>query len=110
MLWGQLDVISVLLHLLALRHTRRLLTCLIPKQPGYPVGPDQAMAYAQRVRKLAWKAVRHLPLDASCLRQSVLIWWFLRRRGLAAELRIGIDKGGGVSRPRLGRSRGADGE
>jgi len=90
-LWGQLGVVSVLLHLLKLRRTRRLLTYLIPKKPSYPTGLDQAMAYAQRIRKLAWKAGRHLPLDISCLRQSLLIWWFLRRRGLAAELRIGVN-------------------
>ncbi|WP_176722219.1 lasso peptide biosynthesis B2 protein [Candidatus Thiosymbion oneisti] len=91
MLWGQLVMISVLLRLLTLRRTRQLLMYLTPKKPGYPTGLDQAMAYAQRIRKLAWIASRHLPFDAYCLRQSVLIWWFLRRRGLAAELRIGVN-------------------
>ena len=89
MLWGQLAVVSVLLYLLTLRRTRQLLMYLIPRQPSYPAGSNQAMSYAQRIRKLAWIASRHLPLDASCLRQSLLIWWLLLRRGLAAELRIG---------------------
>jgi len=91
MLWGQLGMVSVLLHLLALRRTRRLLTYLILRKPSDPAGIDQAMAYAQRIRKLAWKASRHLPFDASCLHQYLLIWWSLRRRGLGAELRIGVD-------------------
>lgn len=91
MLWGQLAMVSMLLHLLMLRRTCRLLTCLIPEKPSYPAGLDQAMSYAQRIRKLAWIASRYLPLDVSCLRQSVLIWWFLLRRGLGAELRIGVN-------------------
>jgi len=89
MLWGQLAMVSVLLHLLTLRRTRRFLMYLIPRQLSYPAGSDQAMPYAQRIRKLAWVAGRHLPVNTSCLRQSLLIWWLLRRRGLAAELRIG---------------------
>ena len=63
---------------------------LTPKKPSYLAGLDQAMSYAQRVRKLAWTASRHLPIDASCLRQSLLIWWLLLLRGLAAELCIGV--------------------
>jgi len=88
-LWGQLAMVSVLLHLLTLRRTRQLLVYLTSRKSSYPAGPDQAMSYAQRVRKLAWIAGRHLPVNTSCLRQSLLIWWLLRCRGLAAELRIG---------------------
>jgi len=32
-----------------------------------------------------------LTIRASCLRQSLLVWWFLRRRGLGAKLRIGVN-------------------
>lgn len=90
-LWGQLAIVSVLLRLLVLRHVRRLLTRLIPKKPNDAIGPDQTMSYAQRVGYLTRKASRHLPIEASCLRQSLLVWWFLRRRGLGVELRIGVD-------------------
>jgi len=91
MLCGQLAMVSVLLRLLMLRRIQQLLMYPTPKKPSCPVGLDQAMAYAQRIRKLAWIASRHLPINASCLRQSLLIWWSIRRRGLAAELRIGVD-------------------
>jgi len=89
-LWGQLAMVSLLPHLLTLRRTRQLLMYLIPRRPSYPAELGRAMSYAQRIRKLVWVASRHLPLDASCLRQSLLIWWLLLRRALlAAELRIG---------------------
>lgn len=32
-----------------------------------------------------------MTIRASCLRQSLLVWWFLRRRGLGAKLRIGVN-------------------
>lgn len=90
-LWGQLAVVSLLLRLLVVKQVHRLLARLIPAKPHAPVGPDQAAPYAQRLGYLTRKASRHLPLDASCLRQSLLIWWLLRRRGLEAELRIGVN-------------------
>lgn len=37
-------------------------------------------------------AARHLPLGTSCLDRSIALWWMLRRRGLAGELRIGARK------------------
>jgi Transglutaminase-like superfamily len=34
-------------------------------------------------------AARHLPLKTNCLERSLTLWWQLRRRGIAANLRIG---------------------
>lgn len=90
-LWGQLAIVSLLLRVLTFKRTHRLLTHLIPEQPDYPVWPEQAKSYARHLGRLTRKAGRYLPVDTSCLRQSLLIWWHLRRRGLAAELRIGIN-------------------
>jgi len=90
-LWGQLAIVSVLLRLLVVKHARWFLTYLIPEKPNYPIRPDQTLSYAQRVGYLTRKADRHLPIRASCLRQSLLVWWFLRRRGLGAKLRIGVN-------------------
>jgi hypothetical protein len=32
---------------------------------------------------------------ATCLPRSLALWWLLRRRGIAADLRIGVRKEGG---------------
>ena len=54
--------------------------------------PDAAMSYALRLGRLARIAGRYVPANGSCLRQSLLVWWLLRRKGLPAELRIGVQK------------------
>jgi len=47
------------------------------------------LADAQRLAELASIAGRRGVVAASCLRQSLVVWWWLRRSGLAPQLRIG---------------------
>jgi len=49
---------------------------------------------AQGLARLAGIAGRHGPVTATCLRQSLLIYWALRRRGFAPDLKIGVRKQG----------------
>lgn len=44
-------------------------------------------------RRLAWiveVVARRGPWPANCLQRSVVLWWFLRRRGISSEIRIGV--------------------
>ena len=50
------------------------------------------MSYALRLGRLTRIAGRYVPANGSCLRQSLLVWWLLRRKGVPAELRIGVRK------------------
>ena len=54
----------------------------------------EAIADAVRLAELAEIAGRRGAVAASCLRQSLVVWWWLRRRGLPAQLRIGVTGGG----------------
>ena len=47
---------------------------------------------ATRLARLAAIAGRRGPIHATCLRQSLLVYWLLRRRGLAPELKIGVQR------------------
>jgi hypothetical protein len=42
-------------------------------------------------------AGRHALMNGSCLRQAMLLWWRLRRRGLSPDLHIGVTKRGGFA-------------
>lgn len=53
-----------------------------------------AVADAARLAELAEIAGRRGAIAASCLRQALVVWWWLRRRGLPAQLRIGVSGGG----------------
>ncbi len=59
--------------------------------------PEAVLAYALRLGRLARIAGRYVPANGSCLRQSLLVWWLLRRKGMPAVLRIGVQKQDGFS-------------
>lgn len=49
---------------------------------------------AHRLVELTAIAGRHGPVSTTCLRQSLLVYWRLRRRGLQPHLRLGVRKQG----------------
>jgi hypothetical protein len=51
--------------------------------------------HAERIAQLASIVGSHGPYRATCLRQSLAVWWLLRRRDIPAEIRIGVRKDGG---------------
>ncbi len=44
------------------------------------------------ITRLVQAAAKHGIWRANCLQRSLLLWWLLRRRGIAAELRIGVSR------------------
>jgi hypothetical protein len=47
---------------------------------------------AQLIARMEAAAARNLFFSTNCLEQSLVLWWLLRRLGIAAELRIGARK------------------
>lgn len=56
---------------------------------------DQTYPAPRRIAWLVERAARHCPWPATCLRRSLLLWAFLRRSGVASELRLGFRNPGG---------------
>lgn len=54
------------------------------------------IAHGERLARLAAIAGRHGPITATCLRQSLLLHFLLRRRHLSPELMIGVRRQGSV--------------
>jgi Transglutaminase-like superfamily len=48
-----------------------------------------ALAHAQAVARLVGIAAASFPLRVGCLHRSLVLWWLLRRNGVACELRLG---------------------
>ena len=87
-----LPLLDLGMRLLGLRRLRATLAWLAPA-PGPaaasgPAGLSQALAVANVVQRAAW----HSPLGSTCLTRSLVLWWLLRRRGIAGELCIGVAK------------------
>jgi Transglutaminase-like superfamily len=81
-----------------LRRWKELLVRLAPlRTPGADVvlSGQPEMEVARRVAAIQEAVSRHLPWQASCLEKSLVLWWQLGRRGIAAEMRIGARKEAG---------------
>lgn len=84
--WLPLTTVGV--RWVGLRRWMNLLGRLAP-----PDSSSQATSPEAAARVVAAAARRSL-IPANCLSRSVVLWWFLRRLGLAAELRFGGRKEG----------------
>ena len=87
-----LPVIGSALQIVGVRRTYRLLGGSRPIAATGIRVDEMSQATAARLGWLVNIAARHGPYSATCLRQSLALWWLLRRRGLPAELRIGVGK------------------
>ena len=84
-----LPVIAVSVRLLGYVRTRRWLeSCSSSGTTRVATLPE--LDAAGDLARLAAIAGRRVPVNASCLRQSLLVYWVVRRRGLAPELKIGV--------------------
>lgn len=88
-----LPAIAALLRVSGLVRTRHWLERLSQNAGTHHVRPADLQA-AEELARLADIAGRRGTITATCLRQSLLIYGLLRRRGFAPELKIGVRKEG----------------
>lgn len=82
------------LRFAGLRRSRSVLLWLTPRKT-WTASEEAKIAVAQKIARIQDSVSRHLIWRASCLEQSLVLWWQLRRRGIAAEMRIGARKQAG---------------
>jgi len=87
-----LPVVKMALGLLGFRRCQFVLSRLVPRRV---ISAGEAVALQERSRLIA-RMVRaagvHGAYHATCLPESLALWWMLRRRRVPAELRIGVRK------------------
>jgi len=95
-------LVGVALRLWKFRRVRGLLGRLTPRatragraRAGPEArGPRRIAGTREEAQRLAAVVTRTnrriLPWEARCLTESLTLWWLLRRRRIAAELRIGV--------------------
>lgn len=91
-----LPVVSTSLRLLGYRRARALSERLSRHPKPRPASMAD-LERAQALARLANIAGRRGLIQATCLRQALAVYLLLRRRGLAPELKLGVDRLG--SRP-----------
>jgi transglutaminase superfamily protein len=64
----------------------------LPAEPIFAANCDAKVQEGQDVARMTAAAARYLPFRTNCLEQSLVLWYLLQRRGIAADLRIGARK------------------
>ena len=88
-----LPVTALALWLLGLRRTQAVLMRLAPA-PN-PLGEGKENSRSQQalvIARIVRAAASHGPYRANCLKQSLVLWWLLRLRGIDSDLRLGVSK------------------
>lgn len=68
---------------------------LMPTRAGDSGARPELTELARMIARTEAAAARHLFFHSSCLERSLVLWWLLGRRGIAADLRIGARKDAG---------------
>ncbi len=85
--WGLLPAVDVALRLTSLHRVQAFVRRAAPEErPGTASGSVTAL----RAQALVAAAAQHHLYPMTCLRQALVLQWLLARRGIAAELRIGV--------------------
>ena len=95
-----LPSIALALRFKGFKWTREMLQKRIPKTAGHPPdgetsNPQNTLPTAQSVARMVSAAANHGLYRANCLKRSLATWWLLQRRGIRAELNIGVNKDDG---------------
>ena len=81
------------LRLAGFRRWKSVLAWLAPSANAIaPLQGASQKESAQVIARMEAAAARNLFFSTNCLEQSLVLWWLLRRLGIAAELRIGARK------------------
>jgi len=87
-----LPLMDVGLRVLGYRRLRAFLAARPRNLPKYAGSEIDAVKTSKHVSYLVTVASRYGLYHATCLRRSLLIWWWLRRMGIQTELRIGVKR------------------
>lgn len=89
-----LPIVGVMLRSLGVRRTQGVLAWLSPLGDLVVSNdPTPDVAAAEHIARLVHIAARHGLYSANCLPRSLVLWYFLRRRGQYSEIRYGARSG-----------------
>ena len=92
-----LPLTALALRLLGLRRWQSAVARLLaPGLASRERWPEAALERARLTARMVQAAERHGLGRPNCLAESLVLWWLLRRQGIASELRIGVRKQGNL--------------
>ena len=84
-----LPLTGAALNIIGFRRWKSFLARFTRKNYSNGLTPPESLKYVRRVARMVTAASEEGIFHGKCLEQSILLWWFLSRRGFPAELQIG---------------------
>lgn len=85
-----LPIAAIILDRWGLQRVQRQLLAWSRRPRSQAMSSDLALDSARRLAWVVDGVARRGPWKANCLQRSLVLWWFLGRRGLESDLRIGV--------------------
>ena len=70
------------------------MTRFLPPGPTGNLPEAKHLSEARVAARMVSVAARHGVYRTNCLKQSLVLWWLLGRRGISSEIKIGVNKEG----------------
>ena len=86
-----LPLVGLGLRVFGYKRTQQALARISPRKAAESDVRDQ-VEQARIIARSVRIAARRGLYRATCLRESLTLWWLLRRRGIISDLRLGVDK------------------
>jgi transglutaminase superfamily protein len=88
-----LPLAAAALRLLSFRRVSTTLARLSPAVAEKAWDDDpETLSQVRTTARMVNLAARHGFFNASCLHRAMILWWLLRRQGIASDLRFGVRK------------------
>ena len=84
-----LPVIHIALSVLGYARLLRIMERLVTLRHGSG-SEGQSLQRAREIARIVSMAARHGLYKASCLRRSLVVWWFLRKAGIQSQICFGV--------------------
>ena len=86
-----LPIIHIALYFLGYYRLHRFAEKLVPlKRIDTPRAETEILQQAREIARIVSIAAQHGFFRASCLRRSLLVWWFLRKQGIQSNICFGV--------------------
>jgi hypothetical protein len=87
-----LPFIAALLRTLGFKKTKSLLERHVPCLSSFHAPQEDDMTAIRNLARIVHIAAQHSFYKANCLKESILLWFLLRRNSIHCEIKIGIQK------------------
>jgi len=90
-----LPVVALMLWVVGFKRSKSFLRHFVSIRPDYVTPGKSEKEKIHTIVRIVKIAARYGPYRANCLKQSLVLWWILARRGFLSEIRFGIQKESG---------------